>query len=527
MDPTVNEAALEKALTDIERVRGWSPRVVSRLEHFVRTAPDEELFRLNPLTWASERGVDEYESIDLFLHSAKAGLFDMDWNVICPCCGRVLRSLRELHGLQAQNTCTVCFRREQSTLDDYVQVTFTISPAIRPIRFHDPKTLSLDEFCFTYLFEPSAGTAGILGPRELMRVFKRHLSTFVPGERLTVETYADPGVLSCIELFDQQSFGLLADGDPTSEVQRIKATLSDNGWEVPLPAMDPAEFRFGSLSYAGTFYQVRPGPLLIEFDHQSSAQTALTVIYFPVFGIKTDIPLPDGRVLPAGMSAATGPTIEFSSPRLTAKRLFSTQTFHDLFRSDTFAESQGFGVKDVTILFTDLKGSTQLYQREGDLNAYALVRQHYGILSAAVTSQHGAIVKTIGDAIMATFNEPAEAVAAGLEMLRELPQMNRSAAHGQLIAKVGIHRGAAISVTLNDRLDYFGQTVNIAARVQGSAEGGEMVLTDEVFRANGVREMLEASGWRVESDHVPLRGIEELATVHRVSAGSAGGNYDA
>jgi class 3 adenylate cyclase len=516
MDPKVNEESLEKALAAIESARSWSPRVVSKLEHHVRTAPDEQLFRLNPLTWASERGVDEYEAVDLFLHSAKVGLFNMDWNVICPCCGRVMRSLRELHGLQAQSTCTVCFRREQSTLDDYVQVTFTIAPVVRAIKFHDPETLSLDEFCFTYLFEPNASGAG-LAPRDMMRVFKRHLSTFVPGETLTVETYADPGALSCVELFQQASFGLLVQGDPVVDAQRVTAKLTDNGFVVPLPEVDPSEFQVGSRTYGGTFYAIRPGPLTIEFEQQSSRRTALAVIYFPIFGIQADIPLPDGGIMPAGFSASATPGIEFATPPLSAKRLFATQTFHDLFRSDTFDETQGFSVKDVTILFTDLKGSTQLYQREGDLNAYALVRQHYGILSHAVTSQHGAIIKTIGDAIMATFNGPAEAVAAGLEMLREVPKMSQSVGHGGLILKVGVHRGAAISVTLNDRMDYFGQTVNIASRVQGTASGGEMLLTEEIFAADGVSHLLEAPDWRVEPDRVPLRGMDEPTTVYRVS----------
>jgi class 3 adenylate cyclase len=146
------------------------------------------------------------------------------------------------------------------------------------------------------------------------------------------------------------------------------------------------------------------------------------------------------------------------------------------------------------------------------------VRQHYGILSHCVTRQHGAVVKTIGDAIMATFEHPAEAVAAGLDMLRELPGMNQSWAHGELVLKVGIHHGAAISVTLNDRVDYFGQTVNIASRVQGSADGNQMLLTREMLSADGVHDLLEASGCRVDEAEVALRGIEERLAVYRVSA---------
>ena len=110
----INDDFLEETLAQVERVRTWSPRVISKLENSIRTAEDEDLFRLNPLQWASQKNVDEYEALDLFLHGAKAGLFYMDWNIICPCCGKVMRSLRDLHGLQSQNACTVCFLKESS-----------------------------------------------------------------------------------------------------------------------------------------------------------------------------------------------------------------------------------------------------------------------------------------------------------------------------------------------------------------------------------------------------------------------------
>jgi class 3 adenylate cyclase len=517
MDHEVNEEALEEALAKVERVRAWNPRVISKLEHHIRTADDEDLFRLNPLQWASQRGVDEFEAVDLFLHGAKVGLLYMDWNVICPCCGKVMRSLRELHGLQSENTCTVCFRKDQATLDDYVQVTFTIAPAVRTIRFHQPQTLSLDEYCFTYLYEPSARIAGMLTSRDAMRMFQRHLSLFSPGDRLTVETSADPGILSCVDLFGQQSFGLLASGEPMAETQRIAVTFSDRGFEVPLPAMQPSEFNLGRLAFNGTFYPIRPGSVVIEFEHRSATPAALAVIHFPIYGLPAGLLPPEVVAGTGSLEAGASPDVEFSSPRLTVKRLFACQTFHDLFRAEVFQESEGFGVKDVTILFTDLQGSTQLYQQVGDLNAYALVRAHYGILSHAVSNQHGAVVKTIGDAIMATFDRPVEAVAAGLEMLMELRMMNQTSVQEDLVLKVGIHRGAAIAVTLNDRVDYFGQTVNIASRVQGSAGGDELYLTDEMYMSPGVSELLEGSGCRVESVAIPLKGIDEPLKVHKIA----------
>ena len=218
-----------------------------------------------------------------------------------------------------------------------------------------------------------------------------------------------------------------------------------------------------------------------------------------------------------GFDLQMTPFHQYAAPRLTARRLFACQTFHDLFRAEVFRESEGFGVKDVIILFTDLKSSTRLYQQIGDLNAFALVREHYGVLNTAILNQHGAVVKTIGDAIMATFNQPVDAVGAGLEMLRELRRLNQSSQRGDLILKIGIHRGAAISVTLNERIDYFGQTVNIASRVQGSAGGDEIYLTEEIYSSSGVLDLLQKYGCKIESIMIALKDIEEQVKIYKVT----------
>ena len=77
-----------------------APEIISKLENSIRSANDEELFRVNPLEWAQEKNVDDHEAIDLFLHATKAGIFYMDWNVICPCCGKITQSLRDLHSMR-------------------------------------------------------------------------------------------------------------------------------------------------------------------------------------------------------------------------------------------------------------------------------------------------------------------------------------------------------------------------------------------------------------------------------------------
>ena len=504
MNFKVNDNMLEEALAKVEVVRSWSPRVISKLENSIRTSNDEDLFRINPLQWGQDKNMDAHETVDLFLHGTKAGLFYMEWNVICPCCGKITQSLRDLHSVQSQINCTVCFRNDQATLDDYVQITFTIAPSIRSIRFHNPETLSLEDYCFTYLFERGVrfGEGGTIKLIDFIGNFTNHFSTFSPGEKIKVEAEASHGFIFCNDLFSQKGFAFLVDDAPTAELQTLAIKLTGDGFEVPLPQIEPGEYRVAHKFMTGTFYPLHPGKLVLELEQDSAAKAALMVWHAPMDLI------------------GANPDVGFV-PCLTASQLFASQTFHDLFHEEVFRESEGFGVKDVTILFTDLKSSTQLYQQIGDLNAFALVREHYGVLTKAILNQHGAVVKTIGDAIMATFTQPVEAVGAGLEMLKELRQMNQAYQRGDLILKIGIHRGAAISVTLNERIDYFGQTVNIAARVQGSAGGEEIYLTEEIYNSPGVLELLENQHCQTESVQLQLKGIEEQVKIYKVTSAEA------
>ena len=518
----MNDNYFEDTLAKIEQVRNWSPRVISKLESMIRTGDDEALFRVSPLKWAAEKNVDEYEAIDLFLHSAKAGLFYMEWNVICPCCAKITQSLRDLHSVEAQSTCKFCFRKDQVNLDDSIQISFTLSPLVQSLRFHHPETLSLEDYCFKYLFESTAILNGMMPLMGAFEYVRRHFSTFSPDEKITVETEVGAGILTCFDLFGQQGIGLLPTGEVTTDVQKIAIKLTGSGFEIPLPKMQPGEFSVGPLNYAGNFYAIRPGKIILEFEQAASAKTALLVGFFPTPASSAEVP-PEFAGYVESLKDDTAAYDQllyhlYSSPHLTAKRLFVCQTFHDLFRAEVFRESEGFGVRDVTILFTDLKSSTQLYQQIGDLNAFALVREHYGILNTAILNHHGTVVKTIGDAIMATFNQPVDAVAAGLEMLRELQHLNQASHHANLILKIGIHRGAAISVTLNERIDYFGQTVNIAARVQGSAGGDEIYLSKEIYSSPGVAELLQEFKCNIESFPVELKGIDGQVKIYKVIA---------
>ena len=101
---------------------------------------------------------------------------------------------------------------------------------------------------------------------------------------------------------------------------------------------------------------------------------------------------------------------------LTAPEVISLQAFRDLFAEATLRPGDEAGVSQVALLFTDLQGSTALYERVGDAVAFNMVREHFALLAAIVRDHDGAVVKTIGDAVMASFGDPAHAVKAALAM---------------------------------------------------------------------------------------------------------------
>jgi len=138
----VQERLLESKMTEVEQARSWSPRVISKFETLIRSGDDLSLYRVNPLAFARDRAVSEAESIDLFLHATRSGLFDMSWDVVCPQSGMVLDSFGALRTLKTHYVCGLCDVTGDTDLDDFIEVTFTVSPQLRRLPFHDPGCLA-------------------------------------------------------------------------------------------------------------------------------------------------------------------------------------------------------------------------------------------------------------------------------------------------------------------------------------------------------------------------------------------------
>lgn len=310
----------------------------------------------------------------------------------------------------------------------------------------------------------------------------------------------------------------------------------------PAPAVRPLgtgeHCLFGPMSTPHIWLQrtLAPGETLTEPCDLPAGSYRLRTLEA---GPETDVTLGPGEVLPevvltgeavaAGPAAAAGRVVlrnesaqaltaiveerRWARDALTADRVTALQAFRDLFSDQVLRPGDEVSVARVTLLFTDLRRSTDLYGRIGDAAAYHLVRDHFAYLGAIVRRHDGALVKTIGDAIMAAFAAPADALAAALDIQRELPGFN-AAGQRPLTVKVGLHEGPSIAVTLNGRLDYFGSTVNLAARLEGQSTGGDIVLSEAVATDPAVAALLD--GLDCAREATTLKGFDTPVDFRRI-----------
>jgi len=449
--------------------------VVDMLARMVRDAPDHALNRMNALELASQAGLDEERVIAGFLHAVGLGMLEMTWSVTCPSCAGVLSANKSLKTLNSpQYHCAFCAAGYETTLDDLVEVTFTVSPRLRKIVAHDPDALSVPEY-----YRQVFWSSGIDLPSDVDKLLEEVTLDSVdlpPGERAILSLQVPEGTAIVFDPVTHTAQFLDVKGEEAAERQSLSLIFNK--------AETPAEI-----------IALRPGPLRLALDNRT-----------------------DARVLPTVW--VTNPALDAlltrRKPSLSAKRLLTNQTFRDLYRTETLAIGQRLKILSLTFLFSDLKDSTQLYEHVGDLVAFDLVNEHFRLLQEIIASERGAVVKTIGDAVMATFETPDRAIAAAIRMREAMSDLGAERQHQGLLLKMGIHEGSCLAVTLNGQQDYFGQTVNIASRVQGLAASRSIVVTEQVVGNARTRTLLEANGLTPARRSVALSGIADKVAVYEI-----------
>jgi class 3 adenylate cyclase/carbon monoxide dehydrogenase subunit G len=204
---------------------------------------------------------------------------------------------------------------------------------------------------------------------------------------------------------------------------------------------------------------------------------------------------------------------------LTGETVIAMPAFRRLCPEQLLRPGDEVEIGRVAIVFTDLQGSTKLYDDLGDASAYRLVRDHFAFLSERVARHHGSLVKTVGDAVMAAFHDPADALRAVLSIQDDVASFNRGRSDSGIVLKLGLHLGSCIGVTAGGVLDYFGSVVNTASRLEHQCLGGEVIISEAVLADPEAREAL--TGRTLSNDEATLRGLNEPVRFVRVSAGKA------
>src|SRR6267142_2317988 len=453
------------------------PAVADAIQRLIEQGEDHELNRINLLDFSARTGLDEERAISGFLHASRLGLFDLTWNVLCPGCGGVLDAHSTLKSLRHDDyNCALCAAGYEASVDEQVEVAFTVSPRVRRIAAHDPNTLPVWEY-FKQVFWSSGVDLNTESFASLTDEVTLDTLELPAGEKAVLSLQLPKDFIIVFEPVTHAAQFIDVQGEPTKERQHLSLVYN----KVKTPT--------------GGTVTLRPGPLRLALDNQAGV-----------------------RVLPSVFIAADAlhHLIGKRKPFLTAKRMLTNQTFRDVFKADNLNIDQRLKITSLTFLFTDLKGSTALYERVGDLAAFDLVRAHFHALLEIISSEKGAVVKTIGDAVMATFIKPEHALAAGLRMRAAMGKLNAERGKSDLIVKIGIHEGPCLAVTLNERQDYFGQTVNIAARVQGLATSQAIHITGPVIDAPAVAAILEKAAIKPIQKQAALRGIADKIIVYEI-----------
>ena len=256
--------------------------------------------------------------------------------------------------------------------------------------------------------------------------------------------------------------------------------------EIDPPPMKPGAYRFRTTQAGGQVDVYWSG----SGEFPSLLATANTILIGP--------PSVPGQIL---LHNQTDHKLTFAieelawrKDALTGDRAIVMPAFQQFCPEQILRPGDDVAIANVVLLFTDLKGSTSLYEALGDGAAYNLVRDHFDYLTALIQRRGGVLVKTIGDAVMAAFAEPEEGVQAAVEAQLGIADFNQGRVDGGIVLKVGLHQGPCIAVTTGQQLDYFGSTVNVAARVQGENAGDDIVLSNDLFLAAGVGQALSNAG---------------------------------
>jgi class 3 adenylate cyclase len=434
------------------------PKMVDKIARLIDTGDDFSLYKINAFRIAEELQLSKAESLRGFLYATRLGIFDMSWDIYCPSCTGLPEYYRHMMGLTNRGHCLLCEIDWELDFEKQVEVTFTINPALRVINFSDFAERDFEgmmEFINqTQIRENRQITIGdCIFPNQSVEF----LHTFLPG----VYNYWITANLT-------EPNQLLVDTASTTRTQKIELSVDSTGSVTP------------------SNIKVKSGP--VQFIVTSSMAD------MKGFLVAEDKPINNW---------------------VSAHYVSLQQDFKDLFDGEFLSPDTSFSIQNLTLMFTDLKDSTQMYEDVGDSTAFTLVKKHFGVMTDSIRQFDGGIIKTIGDAVMAAFPDNSKALQCAVTIQQNF--LNKQEELSGLQVKIGIHRGSVIAVNSNNHLDYFGRTVNMAARVQGKSLAGEVLLSEVIYQEREITDLIAANQWKVTPVVAQLKGIKPDPVLYSIS----------
>jgi class 3 adenylate cyclase len=179
--------------------------------------------------------------------------------------------------------------------------------------------------------------------------------------------------------------------------------------------------------------------------------------------------------------------------------------------------------RQVTILFSDIEQSTRHWERRGDVDARMLLDRHNRLLFPIIRKFSGKIVKTLGDAIMASFNKPEDALKAGIAIQQQLAAERDKDKYFSLRTRIGIHTGTGIV----EYDDIFGDVVNVAAKVENSADANQILITHSTYARTDAKcfkfqqaSILNLTGKRKGIELYDCNWLEHKNLIHNIKPDS-------
>lgn len=442
--PSARDVAINQLESRLKILRSAPVDVnlIPLLKELVVEASDIEVTRIRAFELADRWDKERYKVLRFLLHATKAGIVDLNWEILCPHCKAPTATGATMSTIVAQSACETCEMSFRVDLANSVEAVFSVNRGIRDAR--------REVYC-------------IGGPANSPRIMAQF--RLEPGEARDERVAAEPGLLV---VRSYQSAGI-----------------------VPLEVSETG-----------------PHEVTMTCGAQISASSARVASGAATIGLRNEL---------KGECLLVIERETWRESAATAAIVTTIQEFRDLFPEEAVAPGQEIAMGRLAVLFTDLSGSTDLYERVGDVKAFDFVQSHFQFLLRLVAKHRGGVVKTMGDAIMAAFNSGLDAASAAVAMQEEWEAfISRYELPSAIRLKVGVHQGPTVAFNNKGAQDYFGGTVNMSARIQAQAKGGEIVISQALRDDPDVRMFVEARFPHIEPFLAHLKGIAADQSLHRL-----------